>query len=98
VASPGSGGASPYLRRGSLLDRYTVPMTLPKRREQGFRRNKLTLILCSPWGVTLLSGAKWEARFGRSFALLNTHLLRPTKGAEDQETCGDADAGVCDVE
>jgi hypothetical protein len=25
AGSPGSGGASPYLRRGSLLDRYTVP-------------------------------------------------------------------------
>jgi hypothetical protein len=38
AGSPGSDGASPYpelrpyLRRGSLLDRYTVPpMTLPER-------------------------------------------------------------------
>ena len=35
---------------------------------------------------------------GGASPYLNTHFLRPTKGAEDEETCGDANAGVSDVE
>jgi hypothetical protein len=48
-------------------------------------------------GGDVVSEAKREAAV-RAEPDLSTHLLGPTKGAEDQETCGDANAGVSDVE